>query len=1220
MENEKCQMNRQELYGSEWTIFGCRENCRFQNGILTTKDCWAANESVQLKNVDFRFTARAPETAAQVDIWASFRHYNREYRYMVGLRGGSHKHLYLARLGAVGYDRMLALCPLEWSAMPGVWYQIRVVCAGQRIAVYLNQEQTPRILCEDTDAPFQTGCIALGGGFVETEFKDVSVGEVAENALDGVEKQPDFLETVTLPQERKEEVRRKDRALYRPYAVPRLPEDRLELPLDRKWLFIPDYEVQSDPAEPAYDDSKAHTIHVPESWIPLQAWLEGETMGKDRMNKGQSDNYYLEEFARCGNFTFDYQKTQFAWYRHYIDLPEGIGTKCVYLDFEAIALASAVYCNGVKVHENIGMFTPMRIDITDQVHPGRNVIAVKVSRVLPDDAADSSAGSIDDFYVKARETASAAVPASNCEHRPFCTDDLPHGFYANHPGGIWRGVKLLITDKLHIEDIWFRPTLEDASIEVTLANQGEDAREATLSYSLVHTVTGETLCAYDEGTFSIGSGQKRVITIQTPKVSPRLWGPGMPNLYKLTLWLHRHGDRIDTRCEKVGFRTVKFSGNTLLYNGQPLWVRGGNHMPAHVRPNDEPLARKYMALALEHNVFATRTHGAPWTDIWLDAADEAGMMISLEGTWPWLMIDHIPCEQALSIWKKELRQLYRRHRNRPSLFLITMNNEMNFYLTHDPDDVVREKGYLVQGGLKIAREVFPDLPLVCDSGYYRGPTTQHGKDRDFSFANGRFERIIQPNHYDDGDLDDPHFYYGWYFPDFFHFMNGEFGRDMTLPGRPCLLQECSVGYCRAEDGHAVRSYLFEHQTPQTTTGKRAYEHNDPRYFQHNHAFQVQGLVEMFRRVEHDRVCGVLLFSFETWFYHHHDPNRIQPMLSAKRLQAAYQPVLASAELFCRHFYAGRPLRTNVTLINDDRDAEALRAPRLEAALIAEGETLASAELTYEDLPYFATASLPLVLQVPETLPRPYTQAKLVLKVWEESRLRCRNEYDLVLAEETWASPAPGAETTWYLSDDPAAEALLSLHHIPASPCTDLAQLEGTNARLVVAKALGEEASRAVRHFAQAGGRVVMVNQRDLSGALTGGKPIRYTEDTTEIVTMNVPENSVFAGIDELDLAWFENGRGVPYAAYGRYSLNRMDPELCALAETLQWHNYIAKPTDYGKLGGTPLFAMTAGKGTVLVSSIRTDADRKDPVACRMTHNILSWDFQRAGFSAANLLP
>ena len=108
----------------------------------------------------------------------------------------------------------------------------------------------------------------------------------------------------------------------------------------------------------------------------------------------------------------------------------------------------------------------------------------------------------------------------------------------------------------------------------------------------------------------------------------------------------------------------------------------------------------------------------------------------------------------------------------------------------------------------------------------------------------------------------------------------------------------------------------------------------------------------------------------------------------------------------------------------------------------------------------------------------------------------------------------------------------------------------------------------------------------------------------------MPENSVFDGIDELDVAWFENGRGVPYVAYGRYSLDRMDAALCALGETLQWHNYIAKPTDYDKLGGTPLFSMAQGQGAILISSIRLDADGKDPVARRLTHNILNRDFWR----------
>ena len=162
--------------------------------------------------------------------------------------------------------------------------------------------------------------------------------------------------------------------------------------------------------------------------------------------------------------------------------------------------------------------------------------------------------------------------------------------------------------------------------------------------------------------------------------------------------------------------------------------------------------------------------------------------------------------------------------------------------------------------------------------------------------------------------------------------------------------------------------------------------------------------------------------------------------------------------------------------------------------------------------------------------------------------------------------------------------------------------------VVIARTLDAEESRRAQAFATSGGQVVLVNQRDLSPALTGGREIRYTEDATEIVTMNAPENSVFRGIEEGDTSWFDNGEGVPYAAYGRYSVDRFDRSLCALGETLQWHSYIGKPTDYEKSGGTPLFALRCGDSGILVSSLRTDADRTDPVACRLTDNILTWDF------------
>ena len=329
---------------------------------------------------------------------------------------------------------------------------------------------------------------------------------------------------------------------------------------------------------------------------------------------------------------------------------------------------------------------------------------------------------------------------------------------------------------------------------------------------------------------------------------------------------------------------------------------------------------------------------------------------------------------------------------------------------------------------------------------------------------------------------------------------------MTLPGRPCLLQECSVGYSRAEDGHAVRSYLFEHQTPQDHHRRRAYEHNDPAYFQRSHAFQVQGLVEMFRRVEHRRVCGILLFSFETWFTTITTACASSPCSRpggcAWPTSPCWPTPSCSAGTFTR---AGR-CAPQVTLINDDNGGRPLHAPTVEALLTADGRTLARAELVYGEVPYFATVQLPLELQVPAQLPAPCTAARLVLNVWEQGRLRSRNNYDLLLAQESWAVPDPQPEPVWYLPDDAAAPAAACRPTGCRPPPAPTLCRRPRRAGVCWQPAPDRGGSRRRRRFVQAGGRAVLVNQRDLPAALTGGKPIRYTEDATEIVTMNVPES------------------------------------------------------------------------------------------------------------------
>jgi len=83
------------------------------NGILQTKKAYARFGQSDWKNYSIRFSARNPDTADQVQIWAGFRAYNRDDRYIIGLRGGMQNNVYLSRQGYMGTDEFLALRPRQ---------------------------------------------------------------------------------------------------------------------------------------------------------------------------------------------------------------------------------------------------------------------------------------------------------------------------------------------------------------------------------------------------------------------------------------------------------------------------------------------------------------------------------------------------------------------------------------------------------------------------------------------------------------------------------------------------------------------------------------------------------------------------------------------------------------------------------------------------------------------------------------------------------------------------------------------------------------------------------------------------------------------------------------------------------------------------------------------------------------------------------------------------
>ena len=68
-----------------------------------------------------------------------------------------------------------------------------------------------------------------------------------------------------------------------------------------------------------------------------------------------------------------------VWYRRWLDLTNKPAHKRAYLEFDGAAVSSDVYVNGRLLAHHDGGFARFRVDISDAVRVGANLIAVRTS-------------------------------------------------------------------------------------------------------------------------------------------------------------------------------------------------------------------------------------------------------------------------------------------------------------------------------------------------------------------------------------------------------------------------------------------------------------------------------------------------------------------------------------------------------------------------------------------------------------------------------------------------------------------------------------------------------------------------------------------------------------------------------------------------------------------------------------------------------------------------
>lgn len=1165
-----------------------RGYCKLANGMLSTQDAYASFGTPQWTNYAVTFKARANEKADQVQIWAGFRAYNRNDRYVVGLRGGLQNNLYLSRMGYMGTDEFLALRPLDFHPVPGTWYTFRIEVCDNRIRVFLNEELLPRIDVTDKNSRLApSGKVTLGGGWLPTDYDDLAVKELPAGYFNNV---PRKEYSVIISPAAKEKKRASERKAYHGIVVNKLNSGRTTVSLNGQWLFMPLYELadEQQAVSPAASDKNWHSMQVPGFWNPIRIWLHGETFGPH--SKGASDVYFRKETERCENYTFDYQKTNAAWYRQWIELPAGIQDKDAGLVFDAVSKVAEVWINGSLAGKHTGMFGDFHVNGKGLFKPGKNLVAVKVTRDYVKDVQD--AGKVIDVAV--------SVEVTN-----KMLKDLAHGFYNGDPAGIWQPVSLVITEPLKIKDVFIKSNLTGAEFEITVANNSSQDKTFSVATNIADKEGGLLYKGNALPQTVLHAGEEKKLTYTVKELKPLLWSPQTPNLYDFTFSLMQGGQVADSTIICSGFRTFESKNGYFWLNGKQYWLRGGNQTPAALAPNDRELADRFFDLMKAGNMEVTRTHTSPYNELWMDAADRKGIGISFEGTWPWLMLaTSMPDRKLIDLWADEFMDLLKKYRNHPSLLFWTVNNEMKFY-DNEPDLArAKEKMTIISDVVKRMRAVDPTRPVCFDSNYKR-----KGKANRFG---DNFMRTI-----DDGDIDDVHSYINWYDYSIFKQFNGEFQQENRSAGRPLISQEMSTGYPNGETGHPTRFYTLVHQTPQSLVGDLAYEYNNPAYFLESQAFITGELAEALRR-SNDKAAGFLHFALLTWFRSVYDAKKIEPYPTYYALQRALQPILVSAELWGRHFYAGASLPIRICVVNDRTEGTSLGASVLEWKIISEeGKTLQSGTQAVGQVPYYGREWVTPSITLPVDLPQERVNAKLVLSLKENDKVVSTNEYKLVLAHKEW-NVVTGPKKI-VLVDGANLQPVFDFLNLPYAKAADVNAALQQPADVYILAGIDSAAVSAAQQqqlqsLVAKGGKLLLLNDASLAKALYPEYIKGWFKPTEgEIVNMDIPESPVFDGLSLMDLRYFNNNkREMPMVCNAVLKVSR-DPHVELLAKHIKIHGYIngemnERSKHMEQIEGTTIMTIK-NNGKALISTMSLEKGATDPVAGKLLVNMLNYLMQ-----------
>lgn len=332
-----------------------------------------------------------------------------------------------------------------------------------------------------------------------------------------------------------------------------------------------------------FDNSSWDNIPVPGNWEMFGYGFKNYTNSAYPFKKDQPK--IEDKYSPVGSYVT------------YFEIPENWTEREVYIQLGAVKSGYYIWLNGEEVGYAQDSKLPSEFNITPYLTKGKNKLAVQVFQFT-----DGSYLEDQDFW---------------------------------RLSGIQRDVMLYARPKIHIRDIFARPTLDANydkgifSLEVEVANKdSKTAKGYSLAYQLLDQE--EVVAEATMNIVSIKKGGIATLSVEAKDLDIEHWSAESPNLYTLAVSLSKDEQVVEATAIKVGFRTSEIKGGQLLVNGQPILLKGvnrheHNEYTGHIMSTEMMIAD--IKTMKEHNINAVRTCHYPNDPRWYALCDIYGLYL-----------------------------------------------------------------------------------------------------------------------------------------------------------------------------------------------------------------------------------------------------------------------------------------------------------------------------------------------------------------------------------------------------------------------------------------------------------------------------------------------------------------------------------------------------------------------------------------------------------------